>query len=94
MDRIRPMLSAVNIREVPPADIMGMGWPVTGPAPTATNILINACKTMVQVRPADNNPPKGFSLYLMADAPRHINHINKSGMARPKISPYSSKIIS
>ena len=42
MDKIKPMLIAVNTSDVPPAEIIGKGWPVTGPAPTATSILMNA----------------------------------------------------
>ena len=51
----------VKIRDVPPAEIKGIGWPVTGIAPMATNIFKKACKTMEKVSPADINPPKGLA---------------------------------
>jgi hypothetical protein len=60
-DKIKPILTRVKIRDVPPAEIKGIGWPVTGIAPMATNIFKKACKTMEKVSPADINPPKGLA---------------------------------
>ena len=51
---------AVNHRDVPPILIMGKGCPVTGKTPTATAILLKACKTKPDDKPITKSTEKSL----------------------------------
>ena len=55
-----PKATLVNNIDVPPMLTKGNGIPVTGPKPTATAMLANACMVRLKLKPAANNAPNAF----------------------------------
>jgi hypothetical protein len=84
---------AVNNKEVPPAETIGMGCPVTGMAPTDTNMLIRAWVTIEKESPAEIKPPKGLSQFLMTLKLLRINSKNNPAITTPITMLYSSMMM-
>ena len=51
---------AVNHKDVPPILTIGKGWPVTGKIPTATAILLKACRTNPDDKPITRRTEKSL----------------------------------